>query len=230
MYLIHGDNTIASRTHLNQLIDQHKGRGVSEIIRLNGKKITDTDLIQALETQSLFGQDKLVVIEDLLARPRSQAKAALTSYLKTTSTPPNTPEVILWESKAATPAQIKSVGNPKNQHHKLSKLMFSFLENLRPNQPKPNSSSLQQTLQQEPAELIFALLIRQIRLLIQVKDNAQVKLPPWQVNKLKSQSATFSLSSLQKLHQDMIQIDMNIKTGSGLLPLDSQLDILVTKL
>ena len=73
MIVIHGDNLVASRNRLVELIDQAKSQS-QEIVQLNGDKITSTELLQALESQSLFGTDRLVVIERLFSRVKSKRK------------------------------------------------------------------------------------------------------------------------------------------------------------
>lgn len=228
--VLHGDNTVASRNQLNALITQHKSRGVKDTIRLDGKTITPTDLIQALETQSLFGTDRLVIIEDLLTRPKSKTKTDLAAYLKTISSQPNIPSIIIWEQKPLTTPQLKSLGNPPHQVYKLSKKLWNFLDSLKPQNSKQSLQLLHQTLDQEAPEMVFAMLVRQVRLLIQTKDNTKLKIAPWQINKLKNQASHFSLQQLLNLHKQLLTLDHQTKTGQNLLTLSSSLDILVTNL
>ena len=94
MILFHGDNLVESRNALTATIEETKKRGVTDIVRLNGEKVELVDLKQALESHSLFSTERLIVIENLLARKRSKAKDELTDFLKTADTTKN---VLLWE-------------------------------------------------------------------------------------------------------------------------------------
>jgi len=230
LLVLHGDNQVSSRHQLNQLLSEAKHKGVKDVIRLEGKILTQTDLIQALETTSLFGTDRLIIIESLFTRPKSKAKDQLTSYLKTIVTNTNIPQTILWENKTLTKTQLKSIGNPKDLCFPISKVLFKFLDALAPGKPQSNLKWFQQAKSQEPPELIFAMLIRQVRLLIQVKDRATSKLAPWQAQKLSRQASLFSPQKLLALHQQLLNLDHDNKTGHNLSPLGDTLDIVLATL
>ena len=227
--ILHGDNQVKTREHLTSAIQQFKLKGGQEVIHLNGKKITQTDLIQATETASLFGSDKLVIIEQLFSRPQSQQKKDLFIYLDTISKDLNLPAIIIWEDQLITPAKLKFLKNSSNHSFKLPQQLFSFLESIKPG----NNTSLQklfiQLSQHEAIEMIFVMVIRQIRLLIMAKDKALL-LSPWQQQKLTSQANYFNLDQLLKLHKELLQIDTNNKTGKNLLTLQQSLDIFLAKI
>ena len=118
-FLFHGDNQLASRQALHQaiakqqapLIKAEQGRGVPEIIRLDGKTITETDLRQALESQSLFGQAKLVIIDKL----PTKLIATLAPYQADTP-------VFIWHNQALTPSQLKKLSNFTPHYSKFPRL------------------------------------------------------------------------------------------------------------
>ena len=60
--LLHGDNIEASRLELTSIITKGKDK---EIRTLDGKHLDENALIQAMESNSLFGINILVVIENL---------------------------------------------------------------------------------------------------------------------------------------------------------------------
>ena len=74
MLIIHGENIVGSRNLLNSKIDEFKTRGIKDIVRINGKKVKVEEVKQSLESQSLFGSDRLTIIEDLIIRPKSKQK------------------------------------------------------------------------------------------------------------------------------------------------------------
>ena len=95
MLIIHGDNPVGSRDLLNQQISNYKQKGVKDIVKLDGKKTSLNQVIQSIESQSLFGTDRLVIIENLLTRPKSKDKNEIISYLKNL----DTSEIIIWNQK-----------------------------------------------------------------------------------------------------------------------------------
>ena len=60
MIVIHGDNTVLSRDHLLQI-----KKSYLEVVEFNTKTLLLADLIQAIESSSLLGESRLVVIEGL---------------------------------------------------------------------------------------------------------------------------------------------------------------------
>ena len=91
MLILHGDNQVATRQKLSNQLKNFSG----EKVTLDGEKINITQLIQATESSSLFGQDKLIIIENLFSRRPSKEKDALIEKLK--SLPEN---CIVWERKS----------------------------------------------------------------------------------------------------------------------------------
>lgn len=227
MIVLHGDHAVASRQALLDQVESAKKHGLTDIIWLNGQKLTITDLIQALESHSLLGSDRLVIIENLHKRLQSQAKKRLLSYLGSIET---ATQVILWESKPLTKTQLKTLGNPQAKLFKIPQTIFTFLDSLRPNNPRQSLTLLHQTTQQNAPELVFSLLVRQVRLMIQVKDRASTKLPPWQKGKLSRQAASFTSNQLLLLHRHLLEIDTQIKTGTSLGDLSGSLDLLLATL
>jgi len=225
--ILHGDNQVASRQKLNELITAQKSAGVEEIIRLDGAKIDQNQLVQEAASTSLFGSNRLVVIESLFSRVKSQQKKALLQYLHQSMS--DLPEIIIWEPKALTKTDLKSFTSVQIQEFKLTKTLFSFLDSLRPGNSSASFRLLEKTRQHEADELIFFMLVRQVRLLIQVKDQV-AKLPPWQKQKLTRQANQFSTQQLISLHHQLLEIDRSIKTGKTLLPLSAHLDLLLAKL
>lgn len=203
--IFHGDNHPASRQALNQAIKTEQGR---EVIKLDGSKINDTDLHQALESQSLFGQEKLVVIDKF----PTKLIDILAGYQGKTP-------VFIWHDKALTPAQLKKLGNFKPQLFKIPATVFTFLDQL-------TIASFHQAVKTNTPEQIFYLLHRRVSQLIQAKDSPQqLKLADWQVKKLTHQTHRFSLNQLLKLHSQLLDIDIAIKTGRNFLPLDRTLEL-----
>lgn len=226
--ILHGNNIVVSRQNLSRLISEAKQSGVKEVIHLDGLKLSETSLRQALEAQSLFGSDKLVVIEKLLSRPRSKEKSTLIQVLSQTKT-----STLLWEPKQVTQPNLKPLKNHQVQLFKTPPAIFKFLDNLKPGNSKFLLTTRHNGLRNQVPELIFYMLSRRVSDLIIASDKNSdqlLKAAPWQKGKLKSQAQSFTASQLLSLHEELLTIDKSIKTGQSLLPLSSQLDLLLTKI
>lgn len=241
IYLLHGNNQELSRLALSDLIKNLPPCGgiglgpkefpvvgqTKEIINLDGESINLTELIQSLESLSLLSLDKIIVIENLFSRPVSKAKEELIKYLKTN--PINT-NLIFWERKLISGTVLRWL--PKSWHLKLYKtspIIFSLLDNLRPNNEFELLNTLSQCLKTDKPELIFYLIIQRMRDLMLALDLGAggLKSSPWQINKLIKQSSKFTLNKLTFFYKKLLTIDFEIKTGVSLMPLSYQLDLLL---
>jgi len=226
MLILHGDNIVASRKVLNQEISQAKAKD-KEVIRFNGRKLTPTELQQALESKSLFGSERLIVVENLLSSPPSKTRTDLVSYLKKNLFE----NLILWERK-----EIKRVTGfikAEIQLFKLPPTIFQFLDSLAPGERKHSLPLLHTCFNQDSAEMVFYMLARQIRFLIIANDLGEKGLnnmANWQKAKLTRQAKKFSLSQLLFFHRKLLKIDWQQKTGQAPMPLSSQLDLLIASL
>ncbi len=224
--LLHGDNQVASRHKLHELVRQAK-KSSQEIIRLNGTNLTETDLRQALETQSLFGGEKTVVIERLLARLRSKEKDVL---LKLVEQETKT-SIILWETNVVTAATLKKLSSFKPEVFKTPATIFKFLDSLAPQNPRLVIAALHDCLRNEAPELVVYLTARRISELIIALDKPNLLVQaPWLKGKLLAQAKKFTLTQLTKLHENLLNLEYAQKTGTNILPLSSELDLLLTKL
>jgi DNA polymerase III delta subunit len=227
--ILHGDNIVASRLVLNQHLNRAKQAKIKDIIRLDGKEIKLEDLIQALESSSFFGTNKLVIVENLFSRPRSQEKSAILNYLSTSISSIET-NLVIWEKKEIKPSSFKKFPKAKIQLFKTPAIIFKFLDSLKPKNTKVMLSLLSQCLQSDSAEIVFYMLARQIRLLFLALEPKSLKLAPWQVNELKAQAQQLGPPKLKTLHQKLLAIDERIKTGQSFLGLAGELDLLLLSL
>ena len=78
--------------------------------------------------------------------------------------------------------------------------------------------------------MCFAMLARQIRLLLSVKDGVVPKLAPFAVAKLQKQARAFTLDQLLRTHTTLVDIDRQQKTSTTQLSLHAQLDLLMAEL
>lgn len=118
--------------------------------------------------------------------------------------------------------------------------IFNLVDALGNRNNKKASLLLHQKLSEgEDPFRVFGMIIRQFRLLIQVKELAQdgkrpsaisqeLKLHSFVTGKLYQQSQGFSLSQLEQIYRHLLDIDIGAKTGRHELP--TALDLLVASL
>jgi len=226
-HFIHGDYLLSSRNFLNSLIEQEK-RQNKEVVRLDGNSLALNDLIQALASNSLFGGEKVVVIENLFSRQKSKDQEILLEWIKTFDG--QTP-VIFWEKK--TIGKILQRRLPKKttvKEFKTPATVFKLVELLSPQTKKQALQLLEETVVKEPAEFLFAMICRQIRLMLLLKEGQAVGGAPWMVGKLKKQAASFNKDELINSYQKLYFIDKQIKTGKTLMPLSWHLSVWISEL
>lgn len=228
--VLHGENTVASRKVLTEKIKLFQEKG-SEIIRIDGRKVDLTEVKQACEAGSLFGSDRLIVVEGFFSRPKNSQKTEIENYFKNLISQTN---IILWEEKQLTPSQVSKLSSwSKVYLFKIEPIIFKFLDSLRPGNMRLMLTLLKRCYQVESPEMIFYMVCRQIRILILANDlgkNGLDGMPFWMENKFLYQSRNFSLKKLLDIHRQLLRIDYEQKTGRAIMPLDFYLDLLVANL
>ena len=225
MIILHGENIVASRKKLTNELEKFSG----EKIRFEGDKLTLTELKQALESQSLFGHDRLIIIDNFFSRRTSQEKEALFNYLKKEQ-PEN---LIFWEGKTIDGRKLVSFPMAKKEIFKLSSFIFKFLDSLSPKNLRNSLNFLHQSIDQESPEMVFYMLARQIRLLIMAKNLGKkglVRMAPWQQAKLFRQAEKFELDQLLAIHRQLLEIDYQQKPGRSAISLNFTIDLLIASL
>jgi hypothetical protein len=225
MVIFHGENTVLSRQRLNQLIEKFKG----EVVKLEGEKLTFTEFQQAVESKSIFGPDKLVVIFGLFTRKPSREKQALLDYCQKE----NPQNLIVWEEKKIDQKILEKFRGAKIEFFDLPKIIYKFLDSLSPTNKKASLLLFHQCLKKEVPEKIFYYLCRRVQQLIIAADLGKKgleNLKDWQKEKLIRQANAFGLEKLINLYQKLLVIDYQQKTGKSPFSLISSLDLLIAYL
>ncbi len=241
MLIIHGENTIKSRARLTGVLQAARDAQL-DLKRLLGKELTLAVLEEAFAASSLFGTEKVIVIEELHSLPKSAKKdqliqmvsAQVTELLSEgsgTITGTSIPKLVIWEKRQLTPTMLKKFGKAPAEEFKSSSVLFRWLDGFGTSTDKSHQlQQLHQIYDQDGAEFLFAMLARQVRLLLSAKDDGQLKGAPFIIAKLQKQAAAFSQDKLLQLHTQLLQIDQNQKTSSSRMTLQQQLDLLVLTL
>jgi DNA polymerase III delta subunit len=226
--LIHGDFTEASRNELNRLKGEHKGK---EIRQINGGECTETILIQSLESTSLFGNETVVIIENLFGKLGRKVKLIqkLAEIIKRSQQ--NT-QIILWENKEIGKTVIGSLGaNLKISEFKISVLIFKFLDTLAPKNSAQLLDIYDKLQKQDAPELIFTMIVKRIRQLLQLADGTIPDgLPSWQAGRLTTQARQFTLEKLMVMYKRLLDIEYSIKSGNSAYDMSHHIELFLIDL
>lgn len=230
VHLFHGEHVAASRRELTQFREKFAKR---EVVMLDGRTVTTTDLVEATQTASLFGTDRLVIVENLMSRrigkknPDGQAFTAIITNL-----PPET-EIVFWEEKEI-PKTILTI-LPKTVDIALFKpdrIIFSFVESLFPGNTREMLAHFEASLKKDTPEMIFAMLVRQFRYLLMVKDLGQnvTELSGWQRSRFLRQTERFTMPQLLDFYRHLLTTDVTIKSGTTPMSLTQELRLFLVSI
>lgn len=220
MIILHGDDQTKSRNALQKIRSEAHDKG-KEVVSLDGKSLEVADLIQALEAGSLFGGERLVILENLIGSPTSKRRDQILGYLSQNPSD----ALVLWEGKAAPAVSLKKLGGVASEF-KISSSIFSFVESLAPNNTRSLLLAFDKALEQDPVELVFFMSVRQVRQLIQVvSGRTAFKGPAWLADKLFRQARAFGLEKLLLMHQQLYEMDKKTKTGTSNLDLKTEFEL-----
>lgn len=205
MIIIHGDNTIQSYKALSRF---------ENAISLDASQVTLARIRQESEPQDLFGNTQLLIINNLLGGTKSKAKESVIEFLSKHQDL----NVLLYETKNLPVTTLKKFTKSTVESYKIENNLFKFLDKLRPhNQKEILEWYLKLLSDKTEVEYLFAMTLRQVRLLIQAKfDPKTLSIPPYPAKLVLSQSKLFQDKKLLDLHHQLYEIDRGIK--SGVLP------------
>ncbi len=226
--LIHGEDITASRKVLFDLKEKHAS---SEKIYFDGAKITLSDLVSSTDSLSLFGEDKLIIIENLLAGTISKEKESMLAFLGNTK---STAHIVVWEQKEIGKTVIKKYfSSAKIIFCPLPAVLFKFLDSVGVKPVGEVLNMFHVLTHDQEAELVYSMLIRQWRYLIIAADLGEkgfAAMLPWQIAKFISQARSFELKKLIGSYRQLLSLDLKVKMGRTSYTLNQLLDIFFASL
>jgi len=214
MIIIHGENTSGSYARLTALLESFS-KNNRQILSFNAGEISLTNIEQALSPTDLFGSEIVLVLNNLFSGTKSKQKELLKKVLVSKTNKP----IIIYETKEISASSLKSYNQVQIEVFKVSPQIFKFVESLSPG--KPSIVQFDRLTKDTEQEFIFAMIVRQIRILITAKTNpSMLKTAPFIKSKLLNQAGQFSLDKLLDLHRRLYLIDRQIKLGETPLNLE----------
>lgn len=221
--LLHGNHTSLSRHQLATLKLQAQARGV-EVISLNLDSTQPEDIEQTLTSKSLFGSSRLTIIE---ASRRHFSRHGPSSQLQLSLDLARSSQVIFYFPFPLSPHQLQLFSSYDCQLFKISPLVFQFLNHFDAANFKQMLLSFNQACHQNQPEFVFYLLIKHLQAIISpTKTNS---LPPWAKKRCQPLLERLGINNLIRLHQQLVNLDFQLKSGRLVSTLESELAFLLTK-
>lgn len=222
--LVHGNDTMSSRRYFLSQKDENTTTFDAEILN-------PVELAQSMQGSGLFESSRKIFIENLFTRKGAKSINPLSQILQDNKNA----EIYIYADKEIGVKTLSEFPKFENQNFKIPQSIWTFLDGIRPNNPR-NITSFHNALAGSEAEIIFAMIIRQFRLLLGVssksKNNAEEvkKLADWQKSKLIRQASLFSSDKLKQIYKSLYKIEKSQKTGSTNLNLVQNIDILLLEI
>ncbi len=220
IYLLHGDDTVASRKYLTELTE-----GLT-VTTFDGKSLTIPTLEEAISSGGLFGEAKAVVVEGLIAK--NPKKKDIVTFLNNHDV-----QIVLvfWEEKKVLKTSFASLKKATVKDFLLPSYYFQFLDNFAPSNKKSSFLLYQKLLANyAPEQLLFSLLKR-VRLLAILSSGGNTtelsKMSSWQMNNLQKQVRMWKKDSLLGVYEALKQTEIKLKTGKLPVSLSKHLDIVI---
>ncbi len=224
--IIHGDDIALSRKAYIEL----KQKSQNAIV-LDGEKITFSDMVLSLSSDLLFSDEKDIFIENFFTKRKLIAKETkeIISYIQKDKN-----NVVFWESKKLTKPALNNFPKAAVKQFNIPQTLFGFIDKIHPNSPKKLIELFHNALTQSEAELIFFMMVRQLRILLALETGSEIeelaKLAPWQMSNLSNQGQNFPLEQLKKAYAKLYEIDLAQKTGTTSLSLTQSIDMFLLDL
>lgn len=226
--LFHGDDLEASRTKFNEWKSKHAD---TEIRIFDGRTLDADILTRALESSSLFGAGHVVVIDNLISKQGKKTKV-LSQLCSLLAAAASTIDIALWEEKEITASTVQLLGKTVTVVLcKTPVIIFRFLDALRPGNAKQALLLLNELGKEQVPEVTLSLVVRRVRLLIQVNDHVTpLDMQSWQISRLTKQAEFFTMKQLRMIEQKLLDIEYSIKTGTSPFHLTDQIAQLLISL
>lgn len=223
LYLLHGDDTAASRKFLSELTEE------IPVTILDGKSLNISSLEENIVSKSLFEERKAVVVENLFGK--NAKKKDIAKFINSQISPTTPIALIFWEEKKLLKTSLSLLKNATIREFVFPSYYFQFLDSISPVNKSQTYSHYQSLLATSAPELILFSMIKRIRQLViiqsGVKSEELQKMSPWQLQKLQQQLKSWNKENLKMFFKQLQQAEIKLKTGNLPTSLSKYLDILI---
>ena len=225
--IIHGDSIDESREYFLKIRATFQN-----ILSLGGQNIIKEDLINFFSGGNLFFEEKNLAIENLLSENKTGKN--LDELIAILNEHERKSNIILWEGKEVSQKNLSLFPKASIEIFKIPKLIFNFLDNIKPGNGENLIVVFHKLLENTPTEAILYMMVRQLRFLIAVTSSDKSdkieelsKIAPWQRGRFERQAVFFGQGRLITLYHKLYNIDLSSKTGTLNMPMADAIDFLL---
>jgi len=217
IYLIHGDNSIASYERLQQYLDKSRSRGW-EITNIENN---NQNIIDIFRSNNLFNNKRIIVI-----RKYNLIDNKVLDYIKDIK---DELELIIYHDNIIPVTFMKKLtAVKKNEIFRLSKYLWKFIDSFYPGNVKDCLFNFHESLNSDPVELVFFLLVGQLKdIFLVLHTDTPLPYPPWRLQKLKRMADRYGKEKIKETIDDLADIDIKVKTSST--NLKDELDLFIVR-
>ncbi len=227
LLLIHGNDLATSRNFYFE--EKNK---LTDVILLDGDGLTLDTLFQNAENKSLFGSEQTILIENFFTKNKSIAieTKKIVEYINSNKDL----SIIFWESTELSKASQALLKNATVKTFSFPQILFTFLDNVKPNNSETLIKLFHELRQNMEPELIFFMLIRQFRIMFGIEGANKIdevkRMAPWQAGKMQKQAKLFGEEKLKNTYQKLFEIDLGSKTGKIPYSIERSIDFFLADL
>jgi DNA polymerase III delta subunit len=225
--VIHGNDITASRDFY--FAEKNK---LTDSILLEGDGLVFDSLFQAAENKSLFGSEQTILVENFFSKNKSNSAEVkqIAEYVNKNKDL----SIIFWESTELSKPSQALIKNATIKVFSYPQVLFTFLDNLKPNNSETLIKLFHELKQNMEPELIFFMLVRQVRLMLGIDGADRIdevkRMAPWQLGKMQKQAKSFGEEKLKNAHQQLFEMDLSLKTGKIPYSLERSIDFFLADL
>lgn len=215
----HGEDVDGSYAAVTERVLVAKKNGLT-VFKLDGKELDRERFFSLTAQEDFFAQGKLIVINDLLRRPKSKVRDQLIELLQDCEE-----EIILWEGKKLTPAAEKLLGRAEKKYFAEKEKIWAFLGTLTPPKTPKNAVWVQlyeETVRQSGTLYVLTMILWQLQQLLEVEAGVFAG-APFRRASLEGQVRKFESGEIKALYNRLIDLDYRAKSGQLKLALDQEL-------
>lgn len=155
IFIYHGDDQYQSLQAFQLKTDEYQN---FEQLRFDNKNIDYDKLNQFVNSASLFGSDKVLILDNSFSLVKTNLEKLQKIILNNQDV-----DVIIWQDKTLKPTEISVFKSALQTKFPLDKKLFACLSSLKPGNIHTFCELYQHTISQEPFELFFFWLKNNIR-------------------------------------------------------------------
>lgn len=199
LIIIHGNGLVSQANKLLQIKKEFDSLAILEI---DGGEKDFASVLTEIANLQLFSQKRLVILEnfdspDLSRLPKDENLTVVLRFTK-----PQSLKSLILKQATNLKAQIIMLNEEEEKN------IFPFLDNLAEGNLRA-LAQLNKLLDQFGSQYLLTMIFYMLRRIILLPK----KLPPFIINKLKTQRQLLGIAKIEKLYQMSLETDFKIKSG-----------------